>query len=613
MNYVVEAGQALAKLDSPFSVNDFNDNVFEAVKWLCRVYNESPTKTDEVTLQNLSEVFQLLPHVCNCKELLMALLEEINCFHSHEKFMALISPIKKCLQLMPMNFCSIVQAFDMLCAHLESVPLPKAPLDCVEKLEEDETYSKMRDIAKVFLDNFSHFVDELHLRFKQNTNDPIVQKSVDEFSLILLRVFARPLGYLFLDCRPESCEQLCLSLFEKLQNNALKYVLRTLEWKEKAAASRMNKRNVNSEVEEDACSDLEEDDETVPGYVEAGCGVLCYLVFRDTYSGELVPQVLSKSYLLEALMPVINHMIINSDLHLVYKGSNLLLNLLKNVGQRGLQPSTSESTALKTLTGSLVDVLTCCRVRDVIQTCVQCMNACLWALHPSDRLTYLSFVVRNSKSLSVQGFVVTAVKNQLLEIGPDEFDSEILNGLLRYVFSTGLPKAEKGFSSSSCIVDCMDRLMPTLNFLIYSIIRESNKPDDCKFCFSPIIQFACNNFLDPLKMEIESFRTQCLAEMEMLRRGGEICDIEPSAFGSVCVGDENLEPPTKEVKEEALKRMLVSLDLLESSVRRAESLLQNPEQKIQPTKAPAWTVAPSSAFEPVLARSKTNTRLAPFN
>ena len=513
---------------------------------------------------------------------------------------------------MPMNFGSIVQAFDILCAHLESVPPPKATLDCVEKLEEDEAYSKIRDIAKVFLDYFSYFVDELHLKLKQNTDDPIIKKSVDEFSLILLRIFARPLGYLFLDCRPGSCEQLCLSLFEKLQNNALKYVLRTLEWKEKAEASRMNKINVKSEVDEDACSDDLEGDETVPSYVEAGCGVLCHLVFRDTYSGELVPQVLSKPYLLEALMPVINHMITDSDLHLVCKGSSLLLNLLKNVGQRGLEPSTSESTSLKSLIGSLVDILTCCRVRDVVDECVQCVNALLWALHPSDRLAYLSFIVRNTESLSVQGFVVTAVKNQLLETGPDEFDSEILNGLLRYIFSSELPKAGSRSMSSSCVVDRMDRLMPTLNFLIYLIIRESNEPDDCQFRFGPIVRFACDGFLGPLKKEIESHRTRCLAEMEILERGGEVVDVE-SAFGSVSIGDENLEPPTKEVKEDVLKRMLVNLDLLDCSVRRAESLLENPERKIQLSKAPACTVAPSSAFEPILARRKTNTRLAPFN
>lgn len=539
---------------------------WDMVGKVCEMLSDESYK-DSLQLRMCEHILQRLCQVGNAKEMLLALLEQVDRFKGDHVFVTLLQPLKSCLLALPARrYHSVALVVDTLCAHLSTLPVPSEQvLEGKERklLDNDEDVTRMRDLALAFLHFLSAFINDEaceKLRHKLSYSlYKILDVAVARYDVMRFEDGWEPHARHVLDLA-------ALQLFTLNQRRMYTHLIET-------------RRTVEEQEAENKPEAADDDDEEpeVERVSELGVSVFAFVVFGERrYFAEL-PQMLSHQFWFEVNLTFAQILLKHDSWLTQEKGVCLFTETIARVPQASLPAAFFSSPKVKLALQTLLNVVCSSASKTVSQQALRTFTTFLWSFDASGRAAFVLFVMRKSKHSGVVGYVITQLKEMIhrnLAAGATEqvrqFRAPHLTKLLRCAFE--LADAER-----TDLIEESDRIIASLNLLLYLLIRDP-RTDDVTGIWSLLPEVE-RVFCAHLRTGINMSKAHYELELEQVKAGKKI----GSGFGDteveLSVGQEVLPNMTKEQKVQMLSVGLHTFDVMQSILGRISDKINTSQQQ----------------------------------
>lgn len=577
--------ELLLVLNNHHSVSDLASDALTVVPELFSLLTDEDVVNQQEKVDAIMELSDLLPNICPPKELIIALLDQADSFKDYVKFKALLSPIQKSIQLLPLKsrFFSLDLAADNLYEHLGSEPVPEDETELVETLAlgTGKSADNLSQTVMDFLKFLEPFVNDLSWFNKQSTGmSTNSKKHVRNLTVSLIKVLNRPLGYLNLSAaEPKTlcylCAECCMISISHLQNNFIKMIEESLEHNETVARivkqrKLLEEKQILSGHSEDL-DDFEGNKSSLEELVpEIGLGVIAYLIFSQNFQFSSFPQVYTSYYIFSICRRFIVLLLKSSHSQLVHKGLKLCSSSLEKFPAKSFDCQELDCDEMKELIKSLMHIVISTKVKELNVLAVTTFQTFLKLYDVNGRIIFLKFVSETFHQSNVQAYIVTLVKNEMADCmeqhGENSDEAAIfLKKFFSQFFDTKL-LIEKN------LLDDGDRILATLNLLRFLVIRDRHNCNITRIWnYIPAIQ---ENYMKTLRANLKVMRSVSQEKIQRLKTRDLAASGQSSEFAmDVKIKDQILDDLTPEQQKDALQSACNNIDLIESVLIRVEQLI----------------------------------------
>lgn len=577
--------ELLLVLNTHHSVSDLASDALTAVPELFSLLTDEAFVSQQEKVDACMELIDLLPNICPPKELIIALLDQADWFKDYVKFKALLSPIQKSIQRLPLKsrFFSLDLAADNLYEHLASEPVPEDETELVETvaLGTGKSADNLSQMVMDFLKFLEPFINDLSWSKKQSTGKPNnSEKHVRSLTVSLIKVLNRPLGYLNLSpAEPKtlcySCAEFCMISISHLQSNFIKMFEEFLGHNETVARTvkrrkRLEEKQILSGLSEDL-DDFEGSNSSLEELVpEIGLGVIAYLIFNQNFQFSSFPQVYTSYYIFSICRRFIVLLLKSSHSQLVHKGLKLCSSSLEKFPAKSFDCQELDCDEMKELIKSIMRIVISTKVKELNVLAVATFQRFLKLYDVNGRIIFLKFVSEKFHQSNVQAYIVTLVKNEMADCmeqrGENSDEAAILlKKFFSQFFDTKL-LIEKN------VLDDSEKILATLNLLRFLVIRDRLNCNVTRIWnYIPAIQ---ENYMKTLRANLKAMNSVIQERIQKLKTNDLAESGQSSEFAmDVKIKDQILDDLTPEQQQEALKSACNNIDLIESVLIRVEQLI----------------------------------------
>ncbi|KAK3098382.1 hypothetical protein FSP39_018974 [Pinctada imbricata] len=420
----------------------------------------------------------------NPKEILLALLEQADCFKDDEKFKVILSNVQTVLLKLPAKrHHSLDITMETLSAHIEALPaLSDHDLEGEEwkLLDLDPEVSRTHDVVKAYLLFLKPFIWEVSTK-NSETDRTNRESQIKMLTGYLLRLLHHPLLYLHMRFNPkEEAEkkkmygrelgemlidhltQLCPSFWKLIDTEKKKHYLR----KKGKQSQAERKRAVDHD---DIVKDWKKHDDVS----ELSLACLLYLVLKEYLGIDNFPAIFTNQYLLQYCLPYIKLLLEVDHSFVKFKGLYLLQTLVYNILPGSLQAEDLEQDIYKEVLQLLIHIDDFLKMKnqELRQLCVTIFPVYVNMFSLAGRYRLFEIVFRTCHHAGMIGYTIGLYKGEvdkaLRQDRPDRhYVGRHLQNILKLV--TGIPNG-----ATTDLLDNSDRIFAVLNFLRYLTLRDA--------------------------------------------------------------------------------------------------------------------------------------------
>ena len=534
-------------------------------------------------IQTCEALLMYLAEICNPKELLLSLLEQVDCFKDDVKFIVLLQPIQRCLLRIPVKkSLSLSLSFQSIYPHLKTIEPPEwSNFEGKERLllALEQNVERSNNVVRALIDFLRPFVEEMSLKNQTEESRKENRKQIKELVMFLLKILDRPLVYLDLTYNPGTEEkskakstsrylgERVVNLIHSLEADSLRLIRESLVENERIEAKqrRIEKREVETkEVDEMADFDI---DDLVP---VQGLATFAYLVFGENMVGDICPLVFTPECKLDQMFFALR-LLLKSPYNLVAeKGVILLSNLVEHIKPSSLSGYILQQEDFKAFLKPLVDLICAGQVKEIARLAVKTLDKLYYCFTHQGRQRFFLYLFNTFHHAGFIGKTINLLQNELYKQFTSgkidvHFQGKMLASLLKHVFA--LPSGEK-----SDLLENNDWILGALNLLTYVAMRDRANATG----IWSQMDYIQKNYLETLLKGIQLSRAHYELSLEQLKAGkGGMVDL------CVSVAGDDLPKMPRDQQKNVIEVSLCALDMMESVAARAGELIKQKKKEYE--------------------------------
>ncbi|KAJ8274296.1 hypothetical protein COCON_G00089210 [Conger conger] len=511
-------------------------------------------KKEEESLPHCLAILTHLLEVCSAKELLIALLEQVEEAHPDtiaETICLLLQPLQTVLlRLGSKKASSVGMALSTLLAQVSRLPVPYT-----EEQEEEDAYGLCR-CCTALLAFVRPFVEEVEKdRADAGAPDAELRSELLKFCMKCLN---EPLVQAQLKNDPDVPEN------PPLRNFAVKIlaILRRIgeHLPDLLFRQLLKKKEEPGFLEEDV------------RYPKDSLACLAYLVFVQHIAMETFPAVFSPVFILQSNMEHINILLSRKEESYLAKGLDLYEKSLVRVEDCSLPVDLLELKSFFSVPQNLVKVMTLCPIQHLRTKGLAVFQLSIDKFDTEAKYKFFRCMLKTSHHAGVEGYIIKNIRNQIdYALKPGNGNAWFLGThllpLLRLVLS--LPQGPE-----TDLLQGLDRVMESLNLLRYLLIRDKEWENETGI-WTELYKIE-DYYLKPLRVGLNMSKAHYEAELKSTRESRRVKAKELREHAPVCnvtVGNDKLPNMTPETQIQVLHSALCTFDLMESVLVRIEELV----------------------------------------
>ncbi|XP_071173640.1 glomulin-like [Mytilus edulis] len=507
-----------------------DDSIFyELVGELAKSLTDENSKNVPIFFEACERCMNYIVKRGNPKELIIALLEQMDSFKDDEKFKALLGYIQQTLVKLPSKRTeSLELTLETVHAHVIELPTPadhQLEKDERKLLELDRDVRRITDVILAYLEFLQPFVKEVSLK----NPDADREKGKKQIGMLMERLLAmldHPLMFLDLVFQQKQMEdqektygrvcaeqlvelltELCPDLFEMLQNGQLP--------KKKKSAKKLkepNKAEGDTSDEDTGPFENVVEGELVSEYSYA---CLSYLIFREDLAVDSIPFIYRHPHILQSSLYYIL-LLLKADHSLVkFKGIYLLQSLMGKIPVTTLSLNDLDNDKYKQVVNALIDIMIQNPVKELRQECVQLYKTFISMFCLPARYKIYEMVLNTCPHAGMIGYTIQLLKDQIDSVLKNELDDRTFFGANLYKLLKIVAVVEEGATQD--ILQISDRVIALLNFLRYLLIRDPPGENVTKIWdyFGQIEK----HFFEPLRLALDLSKGHYQLDLQDLKDG----------------------------------------------------------------------------------------------
>uniref|UniRef100_A0A674ISB4 Glomulin, FKBP associated protein n=1 Tax=Terrapene triunguis TaxID=2587831 RepID=A0A674ISB4_9SAUR len=487
-------------------------------------------KQEDEKREHCLKILDQLVQLCNPKELLLGLLEQIEQTSGEQishTILLLLQPLQTVLlKLHSKKSYSVGLSLSTILNQLSLLPVPYTK----EEIREDKL--GLCQCCNAIVDFAKPFVDEVVKNMETST-----ENDDEELKEELLKFCLKSLKY-----------PLLIAQLDQLQEDIEEDPLRHFAAEILVSAVKMNYSDLNQNWDNPDFLDVDRK------HSADSLACLSYLVFVQYFGIDCFPMVFSPSYLLQCNMTHIE---------------DLLGNCLLRMSDDSLHHQYLEFKGFITAPQGLVKVMTLCPIEHLRKKSLKILQLYIDKFDAEGKYTLFRCLLKTSNHAGVEGYVIQNIKNQIdlsLKKANDSkwFTGPQLVSLLDLVLL--LPEG-----AETDLLQNSDRIMASLNLLRYLVIKD-NEYDNQTGIWTELNKIE-QNFLKPLHTGLNMSKAHYEAEIKSKKENRRESH-NSKAVCSVTVGGEKMPNMTTEMQLQVLHSALFTFDLIESVLARVEELIE---------------------------------------
>ncbi|XP_061098508.1 glomulin, FKBP associated protein a [Conger conger] len=511
-------------------------------------------KKEEESLPHCLAILTHLLEVCSAKELLIALLEQVEEAHPDtiaETICLLLQPLQTVLlRLGSKKASSVGMALSTLLAQVSRLPVPYT-----EEQEEEDAYGLCR-CCTALLAFVRPFVEEVEKdRADAGAPDAELRSELLKFCMKCLN---EPLVQAQLKNDPDVPENPplrnfaveILAILRRIGEHLPDLLFRQL----------LKKKEEPGFLEEDV------------RYPKDSLACLAYLVFVQHIAMETFPAVFSPVFILQSNMEHINILLSRKEESYLAKGLDLYEKSLVRVEDCSLPVDLLELKSFFSVPQNLVKVMTLCPIQHLRTKGLAVFQLSIDKFDTEAKYKFFRCMLKTSHHAGVEGYIIKNIRNQIdYALKPGNGNAWFLGThllpLLRLVLS--LPQGPE-----TDLLQGLDRVMESLNLLRYLLIRDKEWENETGI-WTELYKIE-DYYLKPLRVGLNMSKAHYEAELKSTRESRRVKAKELREHAPVCnvtVGNDKLPNMTPETQMQVLHSALCTFDLMESVLVRIEELV----------------------------------------
>ncbi|XP_076112061.1 glomulin-like [Mytilus galloprovincialis] len=507
-----------------------DDSIFyELAGELAKSLTEENSKNVPIFFEACERCMNYIVNRGNPKELIIALLEQMDTFKDDEKFKALLGYIQQTLVKLPSKRTESLEiTLETVHAHVIELPTPadhQLEKDERKLLELDRDVRRITDVILAYLEFLQPFVKEVSLK----NPDADREKGKKQIGMLMERLLAmldHPLMFLDLVFQQKQMEdqektygrvcaeqlvelltELCPDLFKMFQNGQLP--------KKKKSAKKLkepNKAEGDTSDEDTGPFENVVEGELVSEYSYA---CLSYLIFKEDLAVDSIPFIYRHSHILQSSLYYIL-LLLKADHSLVkFKGIYLLQSLMGKIPVTTLSLNDLDNDKYKQVVNALIDIMIQNPVKELRQECVQLYKTFISMFCLPARYKIYEMVLNTCPHAGMIGYTIQLLKDQIDSVLKNELDDRTFFGANLYKLLKIVAVVEEGATQD--ILQISDRVIALLNFLRYLLIRDPPGENVTKIWdyFSQIEK----HFFEPLRLALDLSKGHYQLDLQDLKDG----------------------------------------------------------------------------------------------
>lgn len=548
-------------------VDEKNKDIVRCMGWnlLCPLFQIILKKEHQNVPQCLA-IFNHLLEVCNPKELLIGLLEQMEEVQQDsiaESILLLLQPLQKVLlRLGSRKASSLGMALSTALSQMARLPVPET-----KEQEEDDVFSLCRCCTALLL-FVRPFVEEARQTVLQQRQIG-VQKAVplgsdgaekeDELQAELLKFCMKSLCEPLLEVQLKDPDTLPESPLRNFATEILGFITAIGESLPNLLChSLMRKKVLTGFLEEEV------------RYPKDSLASLAYFLFVHHIAMDTFPSVFSPVFILQCNMEHIDVLLSRTEESRLQRGLDLYERSLVMVEDNSLSVQLLEIKPFISVPQNLVKVMTLCPVTLLRTRGLRVLQLSIDKFDTAAKYKFFQVMLTISGHSGVEGYIIKNIRTQIdfsLKPGNDNewFVGVHLLPLLRQVLS--LPGG-----AEIDLLQNFDRVMEALNLLRYLLLRDKEWENKTGI-WSELYKIE-DNFVKPLRVGVNMSRAHYEEELKNTKHNKKTKTKEEELICSITVDNEKVPERTPEMQLHALHMALHTFDMIESVVVRIEEIIE---------------------------------------
>ncbi|KAM6261955.1 glomulin isoform 2-T2 [Porphyrio hochstetteri] len=509
-------------------------------------------KQEDDKREHCLKILDQLAQLCNPKELLLGLLEQIEQTSGEQvcqTVMLLLQPLQTVLlKLQNKKAYSVGLSLAMIMNQLTPLPVPYTK----QQIQEDKL--GLCQCCNAVVDFAKPFVNEVVKNMEKSSecNDMELKEE-------LLKFCMKSLKYPLLTAQLEQLEGIEEHPFRHFATEIVHILWDT---RELMPLMFLHRKGKSPDWENQEFADIEQKNSA------DSLACLAYLMFVQHFGIECFPVVFSPSYLLQCNVTHIEVLLKRTEESVLSKGLDLFESCLLRMEDNSLLHQYLEFRDFINVPQDLVKVMTLCPIEHLRKKSLNVLQLFIDKFDAEGKHTLFRCLLKTSNHAGVEGYVIKNIKDQIhLSLTACDniwFTGHHLVSLLDLVLL--LPEG-----AETDLLQNSDRIMASLNLLRYLIIKdcESDNQTGVWTALPKIKQ----NFLKPLHVGLNMSKAHYEAEIKSKKENRR----EAHGSNAVCsltVSGEKMPAMTPEMQFQVLHSALFTFDLIESVLARVEELIE---------------------------------------
>ncbi|KAK2895493.1 glomulin, FKBP associated protein a [Channa argus] len=522
-------------------------------------------KKEDRNLPQCLAIFNHLLETCRPKELLIALLEQLEQDDPDtiaDSLNLLSNPLQKVLLCLGSHKAS---SLGMTLSYMLD-QVAKLPIPYTKEQEEDDVFSLCRCCTNLIV-FVRPFVQEARQNLLDNeelgkSTDKMIgeqdRNKEDELRTELLKFCMKTLSHPMLEVELKDPDTLAVS---PLRNFAVE-ILNTLSAIRESLPGLvyqplLKKNHVPGFLEEEV------------RYPKESLASLAHMVFVHHLGADMFPSVFSPVFSLRCNMEHICLLLSRTEETRIKKGLELYEKSLVRVKDGSLSPDLLEIKTFLSVPQNLVKVMTLCPAHDLRSRGLKVLQISIDKFNTEAKYNFFQYMLKTSNHSGVEGYIIKNIKNQIdtaLQPGNSNtwFEGVHLLPLLHKVLS--LPDGPE-----TDLLEYLDRILESLNLLRYLVIRDKVTENQTGI-WTELYKIE-DVFLKPLRVGLNMSRAHYKRELHNTM-GTKKSKVKEESVISVSVGGEKLPNMSPDSQLQALHSALHTFDMIESVLVRVEELVE---------------------------------------
>jgi hypothetical protein len=557
------------------------------------------------------------------KEMVLALLEQIEGFKDDALFISLLPCLQDALLRLPVKRGrSLELALDTLACHISALPAPAnwdLEGDEIKLLEMDETVRPFLNVVPAFVDFVQPFLESSGGGEGGEDEGRRWERRV--LKKHLLRLLQHPLAFLDLrfsakEAKPKTNSRelaesvvagLCAVeksfyrlLVQDVAEGRAVLIDRNKADKEKTAAATEDVEDVDM-AEENAENERRSEGREVGGererdamldeFSELSAACLLYLVQVEWLGLACWPAVLNSVYKLHANLPSVKFLLTHPAHTAVYKGISLLSASLDAVADRSLTLNSLDDASFTPVVSSLITVMRFCPVRELRVSALNVFRTLFRKTHCPARHQLMKSVLSSCTHAGVKAVVVGMIKDDvaaaLLKVEEDsgsgnrddadraELCSE-KDALPAYFLGDGLRQllslaTKLPDGAASDLLEESDLAMATLNLLRFLTLRDPHSAN--RSGFWDMVKWLEKEYLSPLRTGLDMSVGHYQLELDNMFKPASQRKAESDIESTVSVAGLSLPPMSRDQRIGIMRSALTTFDMMKCVLARLAELM----------------------------------------